>query len=189
MSRKPKKALITDDDVDLDMDLEMDILQDEGPEPVKKTKHAQNKIEKKKFKKMLEMLATKDEVAGMFEVSVCSVERFCKEEFGETFETLKNRYGSRGKYSLRRAMYVKAVYEGNVQMQMHLSRHYLGMKDTVEIEGNEQKPLALTYSPNGIRDAVQLQTTEVINGKDKLQSEDAENLQPALENGRQEGEG
>ena len=46
---------------------------------------------------------------------------------------------SSGKSSLRRAMYTKAL-EGNVVMQIWLSKQYLGMKERVETS-EEAKPL------------------------------------------------
>ena len=66
--------------------------------------------------------------------------------FGVNKSTISRRFAtniikgkSTGKISLRRAMYTKAL-EGNVVMQIWLSKQYLGMKERVETS-EEAKPL------------------------------------------------
>ena len=83
---------------------------------------------------------TEEEIARFFKVSVDTIERRVKEHYGETFAELYKKFSEHGKISLRRAMYKKAVEEGNVVMQIWLSKNWLGFKDKIEHAGDEERP-------------------------------------------------
>ena len=89
------------------------------------------KIDTEVLNKLAAMQCTLEEIANWFGVNKSTISR--------RFATNIIKGKSSGKISLRRAMYTKAL-EGNVVMQIWLSKQYLGMKERVETS-EEAKPL------------------------------------------------
>ena len=89
------------------------------------------KIDTEVLNKLAAMQFTLEEIANWFGVNKSTISR--------RFATNIIKGKSSGKISLRRAMYTKAL-EGNVVMQIWLSKQYLGMKERVETS-EEAKPL------------------------------------------------
>ena len=89
------------------------------------------KIDTAQLDKLAAMQCTLEEIANWFGVNKSTISR--------RFATNIIKGKSTGKISLRRAMYTKAL-EGNVVMQIWLSKQYLGMKERVETS-EEAKPL------------------------------------------------
>lgn len=87
------------------------------------------------FKKLCEIHCTLDEIAGFFDVSIDTVERFCKRELGETFAECYKKFSAGGKISLRRVMWQKAL-SGNTKMMIWLSKNELGYRDHLDIKGD-----------------------------------------------------
>ena len=91
----------------------------------------QKEIDTEQLNKLAAMQCTLQEIADWFNVDKSTISR--------RFATNVTKGKSRGKISLRRAMYTKAL-GGNVTMCIWLSKQYLGMKERVETS-EESKPL------------------------------------------------
>ena len=88
----------------------------------------------------------------------CTIEE-CGDVLGVSARTLKRNYAeiiqankNKGKASLRKKMFDKAVNKDNTHMQIWLSKNYLGMKDRMV---NEQisEPLPLIIEAADVEDA------------------------------------
>lgn len=106
---------------------------DEKAETPKKKKVGRKTIEldRDQFESLCGMLCTEEEIAGFFKVSVDTVERWCKREYGKKFCEVSKIYAEMGKASLRRAQFATAM-AGNVTMQIFLGKNYLGQSDKKE---------------------------------------------------------
>lgn len=82
------------------------------------------------FEKLCEILCTEEEIAGWFDMSVDTLERRCKEIYGETFADVYKKLSAPGKMSLRRAQFRLA--EKSATMAIWLGKQYLGQRDTIE---------------------------------------------------------
>lgn len=92
-------------------------------------------IDKRNFEKLCGLQCSLEEIAGFFECSADTLERWCKREYKETFaETLK-KYSSHGKISLRRNQFKLA--EKSAAMSIFLGKQYLGQKDNLEFEDKD----------------------------------------------------
>lgn len=87
------------------------------------------------FKKLCELHCTLDEIAGFFDVSRDTIERWCKRQFKETFAECYKKFSASGKISLRRVMWQKAL-QGNTKMMIWLSKNELGYRDHLDIKGD-----------------------------------------------------
>ena len=74
------------------------------------------------------------EIASVLNVSARTLKR--------NFAEIIDQYKERGKASLRKKMYDKAVKKDNTMMQIFLSKNYLGMSDKVQ-QTNVTEPLPL----------------------------------------------
>jgi hypothetical protein len=105
---------------------------------MKKKKHDKKmgrpviKIDFGMFKKLCEMQCTKEEIAGWFECSEDTIERRCKEEYGETFAVIYKEFSAKGKISLRRAQFKLAQH--NSMMAKWLGKQYLGQRERTELD-------------------------------------------------------
>jgi len=64
-----------------------------------------------------------------------------KENYGETFAVIQERYGASGKISLRRLQF-RSAHAGSVQMQKWLGIQQLGQKNHHEISGELKQGIA-----------------------------------------------
>ena len=92
-------------------------------------------ISKTLFEKLCSIMCTEEEIAGMLECSVDTIERWCKDEYKTTFAEIYKIKSAHGKTSLRRTQFKLA--EHNAGMAIFLGKQYLGQKDTVEYEDKE----------------------------------------------------
>jgi hypothetical protein len=74
------------------------------------------------------------EIASVMNVSARTLKR--------NYAEIIDQYKERGKASLRKKMYDKAVKKDNTMMQIFLSKNYLGMSDKVQ-QTNVTEPLPL----------------------------------------------
>lgn len=99
------------------------------------TGRPQKEIDKKIFENLCGLQCTLEEIAGVFDCSVDTIERWCKREYGETFAETYKKHSAKGKMSLRRAQFKLA--EKSAAMAIFLGKNYLGQKDNI-IETDEQ---------------------------------------------------
>ena len=110
-------------------------------------KSAQDKINKDQFEKLCALQCTEQEIASFFDVSVDSLERFCKREYDCRFAEVFKKKRDVGKISLRRTQFKQA--EKSTSMAIWLGKQYLGQTDHVNVNTNlvqdEKDPLSLAF--------------------------------------------
>lgn len=99
------------------------------------TGRPQKEIDKKIFENLCGLQCTLEEIAGVFDCSVDTIERWCKREYRETFAEVYKKHSAKGKMSLRRTQFKLA--EKSAAMAIFLGKNYLGQKDSF-IETDEQ---------------------------------------------------
>lgn len=93
-------------------------------------------IDKTNFIKLCEIQCTLSEIAGFFDCSEDTIERWCKREFEETFADVFKKHSAKGKISLRR--YQFRLAEKSAAMAIFLGKNLLGQKDIV-VEDNDEE--------------------------------------------------
>ena len=99
------------------------------------TGRPKKEIDKKIFENLCGLQCTLEEIAGVFDCSADTIERWCKREYGETFAETYKKHSAKGKMSLRRTQFKLA--EKSAAMAIFLGKNYLGQKDSI-IETDEQ---------------------------------------------------
>lgn len=99
------------------------------------TGRPRKEIDNKIFENLCGLQCTLEEIAGVFDCSVDTIERWCKREYGETFAETYKKHSAKGKTSLRRIQFRLA--EKSAAMAIFLGKNYLGQKDSI-IETDEQ---------------------------------------------------
>lgn len=84
------------------------------------------------FKKLCELQCTLEEIAGFFDVSIDTVERWCKRELKMNFAEAFKKHSAAGKISLRRYQFELA--KKHAGMAIFLGKNWLGQRDAVETE-------------------------------------------------------
>lgn len=85
-------------------------------------------IDKEQFEKLCGLQCPKDEIAGWFDCSEDTIERWCKREYNTNFaEVFKEKRG-KGKISLRRYQFELA--KKNASMAIFLGKQILGQSDS-----------------------------------------------------------
>jgi len=87
------------------------------------------KIDEELLKELAMIQCTQEEMASILKCSVDTLQRRYSDVLAEAREN--------GKMSLKRAMYRKAVVEGNPTMQIWLSKNWLRYSDKTEITPGE----------------------------------------------------
>ena len=91
------------------------------------------------------------EIASVLNVSARTLNR--------NYAEIINQFREKGKASLRKKMWDKAVKKDNTNMQIWLSKNYLGMKDRTQTETiTEPLPLIIEAKAEDVKD---------LNGKEK----------------------
>jgi len=91
------------------------------------------------------------EIASVLNVSARTLKR--------NYAEIIDQYKEKGKASLRKKMWDKAVKKDNTNMQIWLSKNYLGMKDRTQTETiTEPLPLIIEAKAEDVKD---------LNGKEK----------------------
>ena len=99
------------------------------------TGRPQKEIDKKIFENLCGLQCTLEEIAGVFDCSADTIERWCKREYKQTFAEVYKKHSAKGKMSLRRTQFKLA--EKSAAMAIFLGKNYLGQKDNI-IETDEQ---------------------------------------------------
>lgn len=84
-------------------------------------------IDSKHFESLCNLQCTLEEIAGFFECSVDTIERWCKRTYKIGFAEAFKKYSQGGKISLRRNQF--KLSEKNASMAIWLGKQYLGQKD------------------------------------------------------------
>ena len=92
-------------------------------------------IDEKLFKKLCGIFCTQEEIAGIFDCSPDTIERWCKRTYKAGFAEIYKKFSANGKMSLRRNQF--KLSEKNAAMAIFLGKNYLGQKDSFEYEDNE----------------------------------------------------
>ena len=87
-------------------------------------------INKVEFEKLCGLQCTKNEIAGFFDVSEDTIDRFCKREYKVSFAVIYAKKSAYGKISLRRAQFKLA--EKSAVMAIFLGKNYLGQRDNFD---------------------------------------------------------
>ena len=93
------------------------------------TGRPRKEIDKKIFENLCGLQCTLEEIAGVFDCSVDTIERWCKREYQETFAEVYKKHSAKGKTSLRRIQFKLA--EKSAAMAIFLGKNYLGQKDSI----------------------------------------------------------
>lgn len=88
-------------------------------------------IDEKLFKKLCSMFCTKEEIAGVFECSEDTIERWCKRTYHMNFADVFKKECAHGKISLRRNQF--KLSEKSAAMAIFLGKQYLGQKDQQDV--------------------------------------------------------
>ena len=97
-----------------------------------------------RMSKLSQIFCTRNEIADIMSISVETLNRRCKELFGLTFGAWIDQQSARGKMSLRRAQYKKAIEEGNPQMLMWLGKQYLNQSEKNEVKAEVKNINSIT---------------------------------------------
>jgi len=101
---------------------------------MRKTGRPRKEIDKGNFEKLCGLQCTLQEIAGFFDCSEDTIERFCKREYGERFADVYDKKRGIGKISLRRYQFKLA--EKSAVMAIFLGKNYLGQRDNFEEQDN-----------------------------------------------------
>lgn len=96
------------------------------------------KIDQRDFEKLCSMMCTEEEIAGFFDCSVDTIEKFCKREYKLTFAEVYKTLSSKGKIALRRNQF--RLSETNTSMAIWLGKQYLGQREVTDIDLNANIP-------------------------------------------------
>ena len=84
-------------------------------------------IDQTLFEKLCGLQCTLEEIAGIFNCSPDTIERWCKRTYEESFAEVYKKHSANGKTSLRRAQFKLA--EKSAAMAIWLGKQYLGQRD------------------------------------------------------------
>jgi AraC-like DNA-binding protein len=94
-------------------------------------------IDQSIFENLCSIQCTLAEIAGVFNCSEDTIERWCKRTYNESFAESFKKYSAEGKTSLRRAQFKLA--EKNAAMAIFLGKQYLGQRDQIEVENDNDQ--------------------------------------------------
>jgi hypothetical protein len=102
-------------------------------------------IDWSQFNKLCTIQCTLAEMASYFDCSEDTIENKVKEEHGVKFSEYYAQKRGKGKVSLRRTQFTKAM-EGNIVMLIWLGKQYLGQVDKAEsqVDGNQSLSINIT---------------------------------------------
>lgn len=86
------------------------------------------------FRSLCMIQCTQEEICLVLNTTTKTLNAWCKRTFHEDFLQAYKRLSVDGKMSLRRSMFEKATKDRNTTMMIWLSKQYLGMRDAVQID-------------------------------------------------------
>lgn len=97
-------------------------------------------INQQVFEGLCRIHCTLEEIAGVLDASVDTIERWCKATYKQRFAEVFRQKAANGKMSLRRAQ-VKLAESGNATMLIWLGKNILGQRDEVHNYNIDLTPL------------------------------------------------
>lgn len=98
-------------------------------------------IDKKQFENLCALQCTHDEICAWFDVTVKTLESWCKRTYGDSFSKVFAQKRGKGKISLRRSQWQLA--EKSASMAIWLGKQYLNQRDNVNVTVSDVKGIAL----------------------------------------------
>ena len=98
-------------------------------------------INQNTFEKLCGIQCTLEEICAVLDVSSKTLEKWCKQTYGDTFSQVYKAKRGVGKVSLRRTMW-ETAQDGNTTLQIFLAKNFLGMSDHVTVEATADGKLA-----------------------------------------------
>lgn len=98
----------------------------------KKMGRPRKEIDEELFKKLCGLQCTLEEIAGVFDCSPDTIERWCKRTFRKTFADVYKIHSAKGKMSLRRYQFDLA--KKSAVMAIWLGKQYLGQTEKQEVQ-------------------------------------------------------
>lgn len=99
-----------------------------------KTGRPKKEIDKTQFEKLCGMQCTLKEIAGFFDCSEDTIERWCKRTYNMTFADTYKIHSASGLISLRRNQF--ELSKRSAAMAIWLGKQYLDQKDSIEVESS-----------------------------------------------------
>lgn len=99
-------------------------------QPKKKMGRPRAIISQRQFEECCKLQCTHEEVCNILGISAPTLEKWCKETYGETFFKVFEQKRGLGRMSLRRKQW--ALAETSAPMAIFLGKNYLGQTDNVE---------------------------------------------------------
>lgn len=99
-------------------------------------------IDWKTFEGLCGIQCTQQEICDVLQISVTALEAACKREHSLNFRELYQRFASKGKSSVRRAMYTKALTTPSIMIWW--SKNHLGMTDKIETKNETDLKATVT---------------------------------------------
>lgn len=93
----------------------------------KKMGRPPKQIDKTEFEKLCLLQCTEEEIAGWFDCSVDTIERWVKREYSATFAEIYAKYKEKGRISIRRAQY--KLMQTSAPVVIWLGKQYLGQRE------------------------------------------------------------
>lgn len=103
-------------------------------------------IDQSVFENLCKIQCTEEEIAGVFDCSIDTINRWCKKTYGCTFADIYKKKSAAGKMSLRRWQFDTAK-RGNATMQIWLGRQYLGQAERQEVEQTGSNDITINITP------------------------------------------
>ena len=94
-------------------------------------------IDQSQFEKLCGLQCTQEEIAGFFDVSADTIDRWCKRTYQVNFAEVYKKHAGKGKIALRR--YQMRLAETNASMAIWLGKQYLRQKDLGELQDENEK--------------------------------------------------
>ena len=104
-------------------------------------KQKQATINQSTFESLCAIQCTREEIAGVLNVSDSTLYRWCKETYGTDFDTIFRQKKENGKASLRRNQWKMA--EKNPTMAIFLGKQYLGQRDNIEVNAENTNRITI----------------------------------------------
>lgn len=101
-------------------------------------------IDQTQFEKLCNILCTLDDIAGFFDCSQDTIERWCKSTYAETFADVYKKKAAIGRVSLRRKQFEVAM-SGDRSLLIWLGKQQLGQRDSFPDENQTAPTVASVY--------------------------------------------